>query len=57
VSFLEKNPDFAAVRTNGLIVNENNLEDTSKLFVTDEGEKKKQIFLKICSMVKQTIGG
>ena len=41
VSFLEKNPDFAAVRTNGFIVNENNLEDTSKLFVTDEGEKKK----------------
>ena len=40
VSFLEKNPDFVAVRTNGFIVNENNLEDTSKLFVTDEGEKK-----------------
>lgn len=39
VFFLETNPDFVAVRTNGFIVDENNLEDTSKPFVKVEKEK------------------
>lgn len=39
VVFLENNPDFSAVRTNGYIVNEDHPEDTSKFFVTEEQEK------------------
>lgn len=39
VQFLESNKSFDIVRTNGYYVNENNLDDTSKLFVNDDTEK------------------
>lgn len=39
VSFLEKNKAYVAVRTNGYEVNEDDLENTSRLFVVDEVEK------------------
>ncbi len=39
VSFLEKNKEYGGVRTNGFEVNEDNLEDQSRLFVIEKKEK------------------
>ena len=39
VQFLETNKSFDIVRTNGYYVNENNLDDTSKLFINNDNEK------------------
>ena len=41
VKFLEENKDFDIVRTNGYYVNEENLDDCTKLFITNEIEKTK----------------
>lgn len=39
VSFLENNLDYSAVRTNGYVVQENDLDNQSVLFITDINEK------------------
>lgn len=44
VKFLKENKDFDIVRTNGYYVTEENLDDDTKLFITNEIEKK-QIYI------------
>lgn len=44
VNFLEENLDYDIVRTNGYYVTENNLDDESKLFVTEK-EEKEEIYI------------
>lgn len=42
VEFLEKHSEFSIVRTNGYIVDDENLCDTSRTFVVNEAEKQNQ---------------